>query len=108
MPVKFFIMIIERNTFHLKFGKAKEGIALWNEMMEVLKKMEGHPSMRLMSDLSGQSYTLIAELNLKSFMDINPKNYQWVTNTEAQALYQKFIPLCDSATREYYKIEMEI
>ena len=101
-------MIIERNIFHLKFGKAKEALVLWNEMLDVLKKLDGHPAMRMMTDLSGTSYTLIVEINLKSFMDINPKNYQWVTNTETQALYQKFIPLCDSAQREYYKIEMEI
>ena len=101
-------MIIERNTFHLKFGKAKEALVLWNEMLESIRKSEEHTSIRMMTDLSGPSYTLIVEMNLKSFMDINPKNYHWVTNAEVQALYQKFIPLCDSSQREYYKIEMEI
>ena len=101
-------MIIERNTFHLKFGKAKEGIAVWKEMLEIMKKQDSHPAMRIMTDLSGQSYTLILEMNLKSFMDIGPKAYMWVTNEAMQSLYQKFIPLCDTSHREYFKIEMEI
>jgi hypothetical protein len=101
-------MIIERNTFHLKFGKAKEALALWNELLDVFKKMDNHPPVRMMTDLSGPSYTIVLEIQLKSFIEINLKNYQWVTNTETHEMYQKFIPLCESAHREYYKIEMEI
>jgi hypothetical protein len=101
-------VIVERNTFRLKFGKAKESIALWKEIMEDAKKHENPPQMRMMTDLSGTSYTLVVEMMLKSFMDINPKNYVWVTNPVTQDLYHRFIPLCDSATREYFKIEMEI
>ena len=62
---------------------------------------------RLMTDLSGHSYTLVLEIKLRSFIEINPKNYIWVTNSDFQELYQKFIPLCESGHREYFKIEME-
>jgi hypothetical protein len=100
-------MIIERNVFHLKFGKAKEAIAIWKEIMEAGKKSESlaSPEMRLLSDLSGPSYTLVVELHLKSFMDMNPKQAIWATTEIFQTLYQKFIPLCESAHREYYRIE---
>ena len=99
-------MIIERNVFHLKFGKAKEAIATWKEILEVGKKTEMLPSeMRLLSDLSGTSYTLVVELHLKSFIDMNPTHAVWATNEDLQTLYHKFIPLCESANREYYRIE---
>ena len=102
-------MIIERNVFRLKFGKAKEAIAIWKELMETAKKanLASH-EMRLLSDLSGPAYTLEVELHLKSFMDMNPKQAVWATTPAFQELYQRFIPLCDSAQRTYYKIESMI
>ncbi len=99
-------MVIQRNVFHLKFGKAKEAIEIWKEILEASKKSNlGSAEMRLLSDLSGDSYTLIAELHLKSFADLNPSQAIWATTPKFQELYEKFKPLCDSATREYYKIE---
>src|SRR5260221_14602043 len=99
-------MIIERNVFHLHFGKAKEAIALWREILNESKKSNANvPEMRLLSDVSGPAYTVVVELHLKSFTDLNPKNAVWSTTPKFQELYQKFIPLCESAHREYYKIE---
>jgi hypothetical protein len=100
-------MIIERNVFHLKFGKAKEGIAIWKEILSVTKEVGKIPSMVLLSDLSGTAYTIVIEMTLKNFSDINPKNYTWVTDPRFQDLYQKFIPLCDSSERTYYTIEYD-
>jgi hypothetical protein len=101
-------MIIERNEFHLKFGKAKEAIAIWKEIFESGKLLpEKMPEMRMMTDISGDAYTLIVEMKLKTFSDINPKNYTWVTHEKFQELYQKFIPLCESSHRTYFNIEAE-
>jgi hypothetical protein len=99
-------MIIERNVFLLKFGKAKEAIAIWKEIMTAAKKSNlASSEMRLLSDLSGSAYTLVVELHIKSFMDINPRQAVWATTESFQVLYQKFIPLCESARKEYYRIE---
>jgi hypothetical protein len=101
-------MIIERNEFRLKFGKAKEAIAIWKEIIESGKGIsEKMPEMRIMTDISGEAYTLIVEMQLKNFSDINPKNYVWVTHQKFQELYQKFIPLCESSHRTYFNIEAE-
>jgi len=101
-------MIIERNEFHLKFGKAKEGIAIWKEILTSAKSAGMKPPpMRMMTDISGASYTIIVEMELKSFNEINPKNYVWVTNPTYQELYQKFVPLCESSKRTYFNIEAE-
>ena len=99
-------MIIERNIFYLKFGKAKEAIAIWKQILDEAKhsNLKG-PEMRLLSDISGPAYTLILELHIASFTDINSKHTIWATHPSFQELYQQFIPLCERAHREYYKIE---
>lgn len=98
-------MLIERNIFHLKFGKAKEAIAIWKEILSESKKIINVPEMRLLSDISGRAYTLIVEMHISGFNDINPKNAVWVTHEKFQTLYEQFKPLCESAEREYLKIE---
>ena len=99
-------MIIVRHVFHVKFGKAKEAIAIWKDILEAAKKSNLHSQeMRLLSDLSGDAYTIVLELHLKSFLDMNPSQVIWATTPSFQELYEKFKPLCDSATKEYYKIE---
>ncbi len=102
-------MVIERNTFYLKFGKAKEAIAIWKEILEGSKNTGMKtPEMRLLSDMSGESYTLVVELYIKDMIDLNQKQAVWGTTEKFQTLYQKFIPLCERAQREFFKIEDEI
>jgi len=99
-------MIIVRHVFRLKFGKAKEGIAIWKDILQAAKKSNlNSPDMRLLSDLSGEAYTLIVELHIKSFLDMNPSQVIWATTPAFQELYEKFKPLCESASKEYYRIE---
>lgn len=101
-------MIIERNEFKLKFGKAREAIAIWKEILETAKSGgRNFPQTRLLTDLSGPSYTLILDMFLKDITEISPKSYVWMTNEKYQELYQKFIPLCESSERTYFKIEAE-
>jgi hypothetical protein len=98
-------MIISRVVFNLKFGKAKESIAIWKEIYQKVKQSPHAPQMRLLTDMTGHSYRLIHEMHLKSFLDLNEINALWMNSDEVKALYQKFVPLCDSADREMYKIE---
>src|SRR5436190_17627579 len=99
-------MIIVRHVFHLRFGKAKEAIDIWKQIMDAAKKSNlSSPEMRLLSDLSGDAYTLVMELHIKSFLDMNPNQVIWATTPAFQELYEKFKPLCESASKEYYKIE---
>src|SRR5580700_9205555 len=101
-------MVVERNTFHLHFGKAREGIAIWKEIISAARTSKDIPRMRLLTDLSGTFYTIILEIQLINLNEIGLKNYQWMTNDRFKELYQKFIGLCKEGTREYYFIEDEI
>jgi len=101
-------MIIERNEFKLKFGKAREALAIWKDLFDATKEIgDKAPPMRMMTDISGPSYTLVVEMFLKSINEVGPKNYVWMTTPRYQELYQKFIPLCDSSERTYFRIEAE-
>lgn len=101
-------MIVERNEFRLKFGKAKEGMKLWKQILEELKKSERFTAkVRMLTDLTGTSYVLVMELYLKGFNELDPAAYFWRINPGVKELYQEFVMLCDSSDRELYKIEME-
>ena len=101
-------MIVERNEFRLKYGKAKEAIATWKQISEELVKdgrFQVH--LRLLTDITGPAYTLIVESLIRSYTEVNPINYMWQTNQRVRELYQQFVPLCESSHREVYKIEAE-
>lgn len=106
-PIILYSMIIERNEFRLKFGKAKEAIDIWKRILAEFKKSNNTPHLRMLTDLTGPAYTLVVELELKSLMDLGMKNYQWMVNEEVAKMYQEFVPLCESAFRTMYKIEAE-
>lgn len=101
-------MIISRTTFSLRYGQAKPAIAIWKEILDHGKgKMEA-PGMRLMSDLSGPHYTLVLDLNLKSFMDFGPTGHVWSTNEKIRELYPKFLPLCERSVGDMYHLEHQV
>ena len=63
-------MIVVRNVFRLKFGKAKEGMELWKEGMAVAKRLGfTAKSSRLLTDLVGQFYTIVFENTFDSLAD---------------------------------------
>ena len=100
-------MIIERNEFRIKFGKMKDALALWNEMMAEFKNNKEGIHVRILTDLTGPSYTLVLEMELRDFIHLGLKNYQWMAKSNVAALYQKFVPLCESSERMLYKVEYE-
>ena len=100
-------MMIERNEFRIKFGKMKDALALWEEIIAEFKSSKDSVHARILTDLTGPAYTLVVELELRDFIHLGLKNYQWMTKTRAAELYQKFVPLCESSLRTLYKVEYE-
>ena len=100
-------MMIERNEFRIKFGKMKDALALWKEMIGEMSKIKDGPKVRMLTDLTGPSYTLVLEVQLRDFIQIGFKNYQWASQEKVAELYQKFVPFCESSERTLYKIEQE-
>jgi hypothetical protein len=103
-------MIISRTAFKLKFGQARTAIALWKDIMdaEVGNGPVPKPPMRLLSDLSGPNYTLVTELNMRSFADMEPDQHIWSTNYRIRELYPKFVPLCEESTTDLFHVEHQV
>ena len=70
-------MIIVRDVFRLKFGKAREAQALIEESKK-LPVQFGTDGRRVLTDLVGPSYTLVLETNPRT------KNFKcsWILPTE--------------------------
>ena len=99
-------MIVVRNVFRLKFGKAKEAVALVKEGLAIQKRaVTGLEfSTRLLTDVTGPFYTVVLELtvpNMSSFESFAPKLFG---DKEWQANYQKLAPLVESGYREVFSV----
>jgi hypothetical protein len=99
-------MIVVRNVFRLKFGKAKEAVALMKEGLAIQNRVmggQGYAS-RVLTDVTGPFYTLVLEItapNLAGFETNVPKLFG---DKEWQAHYQKVSALVDSGYREVFSI----
>jgi hypothetical protein len=97
-------MIVVRDVFYLKFGKAKEAMALLKESKDLNKKF-GFDNTRGLTDLvTGHSYTLILESEWENLSAWESAMKSGLGADEWQKWYQKFVPLCESAYREILNI----
>lgn len=97
-------MIVVRDIFHLKFGKAKDAKALLAEEKKIGEKY-GFTNIRILSDLvTSHSYTFIQESTWESLSAWEYSMKSGLGSDDFQKWYQKFIPLCDSASREILNV----
>lgn len=95
-------MILVRDVFQLKFGKAKEAKALWKEGAKISKKYGG-PS-RAMTDAVGPFYTFVFESTFKDLSAYERALKKVLGSKEWSRWYRKFTPLVESGYREIYTI----
>src|SRR5262250_551992 len=99
-------MIVIRNVFQLKFGKAREAVALMKENLAIQKRaLAGAEfSTRVLTDVTGPFYTVVLELtvpNLATFESYAPRLFG---DSDWQANYQKMSALVESGYREVFNI----
>src|SRR5690349_18270087 len=99
-------MVVIRNVFQLKFGKAREALALVKEGVEIQKRALGglEFSNRVLTDITGPFYTLVLELTLPSLGEFENSAPRLFGNKEWQANYEKLAPLVRSGYREVFNI----
>ena len=63
-------MIVIRNVFRLKFGKAREAVALFKEGIAIQKRVGAGMdfSTRLLTDVTGPFYTVVLEISAAVFL----------------------------------------
>ena len=95
-------MILVREVFQVKFGKMKEARTLWKEMSKVAPMPAGS---RVLTDLTGQYYTLVMESQHKDLAAFEADLRREMSSPGMGDLYQKFSALVDSGRREIFTIE---
>ncbi|MCE1166359.1 MAG: hypothetical protein LWX07_13255 [Bacteroidetes bacterium] len=96
-------MIIVRNVFRLKFGKAKEAKAHIKEAVEFNKSF-GLKHVRAMIDLTGPSYTLVFETGHDSLASFEADLGRIFADEKWGEMYEKLKPFCESGYREIFTV----
>ncbi len=93
-------MIVIRNTFQLKFGKAKEAKAI---IQQIREKEKGSP-MRVLTDVTGPFFTLVLEFEEESLSTWEERQKNTLGMAELRPLFEKLYELTLSGHREIYNL----
>ena len=98
-------MILVRNVFQLKFGKAREAVAMLKEGVAIAKRVGfGDGPVRILTDLTGPYYTVVLEMTFQNLAAVEQSSAKVMSDSQWQSNYQKFVPLVDSGYREIFTI----
>jgi hypothetical protein len=101
---KELLMIVIRNVFRVKFGKAREAVALVKEGAAIQKRAGANFSPRVLTDLTGPFYTVVLELTVPNLSAFEAEAPRFMADKDFQANYQKLVPLVDSGYREIFTV----
>ncbi|MEO8664836.1 MAG: NIPSNAP family protein [Ignavibacteria bacterium] len=96
-------MIVVRDRFQLKFGKAKEAKETLKDIKKIMNDMKMKPG-KAMTDITGRSYTLVLEMEFESLSEYEKISGTAFGNKDWQDWYKKFVPLVESSDREIFTI----
>ena len=97
-------MLLVRDVFRLKFGKAREALSMWKDMGERAKSAGMQGDIRILSDLVGPYYTLVMEQTTQDLGTWERDLKKGLGDPAMHELYQKFVPLVESGYREIFTI----
>jgi hypothetical protein len=97
-------MIIVRNTFRLKFGRTREALAIMKEGIAIQKRAGVDVSQRLLTDLTGEFYTIVLELTLPNLASLETMMPKIMADKDWHENYQKLLPLVESGQREIFTL----
>ncbi len=92
-------MIIIHDVFKLHFGKAKEAVALMTEGAKLLRA-QSYTIDRLLTDLTGDYYTLVMESSYESLGAFESAMQQATATDAWRDNYARFVPLVREGYRE--------
>ena len=94
-------MILVRDVFRAKYGKAGDLAALFKEAMEWPIQYEP----RILTDVSGQYFTVVTESEYESLGDYEQKSGEIFSSPEFGEWFGRMTELVESGRREFYNIE---
>ena len=98
------IMVVIRNVFRLKFGKAREAVALFKEGNAIQKRVGSDFSTRLLTDVTGPFYTVVLEITVPNLAAFEGGAPRLMGDKDWQANYQKIGSLVESGYREIFTL----
>jgi secreted protein with Ig-like and vWFA domain len=101
-------MVVIRNVFRLKFGKAREAVALFKEGIAIQKRVGAGAGIdfptRLLTDVTGSFYTVVLELTVPNLAAFERAAPQLLGDKDWQANDQKIGSLVESGSREIFTL----
>jgi len=97
-------MIVVRNVFQLKFGKAREAVAAAKEGLALFRQLGFTKESRVFTDVSGNFYTLVLENAFDSLADFERAGKEVMARDEWRAWYARFSSLCEGGHREIFSL----
>jgi hypothetical protein len=99
-------MIVIRNVFRLKFGKAREAVALFKEGHAIQKRVGAGMDFqtRMLTDVTGPFYTVVVEVSVPSLAEFEAAAPRLMGDKDWQANYQKVAALVESGHREVFSV----
>jgi hypothetical protein len=98
-------MLVVRNVFRLKFGQAKPALAAWKEGQALMKRLGQTAPGRLLTDVTGPSYTVVLEHTYDSLQAFEAEGRKIMGDAEWGKWYhEKFVPHVESGYREVLTI----
>ncbi|HET7451810.1 MAG TPA: NIPSNAP family protein [Thermoanaerobaculia bacterium] len=96
-------MVVVRNVFRLKFGKAREAQEAVKNILAVSRRIGLAEPGRVMTDVTGPFYTLVHELTFPELADLE-RMQQNMSDPAWKDAYAKFVPLVESGYREIFRV----
>lgn len=102
-------MLVIREIMYCKPGKVRPMVEKFQAMNKISKR-EGQPTMRVMTDVSGERYwTIVAEMeveSLQAFEDMMAgKGMSEKVGKEMETIMQGYHDLVEYGRREIYRVE---
>jgi predicted LPLAT superfamily acyltransferase len=96
-------MIVVRNVFRLKFGKARDAQEALKNILAAGRRAGMTEPSRVLTDVTGPFYTLVHELTFASLEDLE-RAQQNMADPAWKDAYAKFVPLVESGHREIFNV----
>ena len=96
-------MILVRDVFRLKFGKAKEVKVLMEESRKLMEP-ERQKNSRVLFDLVGHAYTMVLESSYSSLAEYESEMSKTFGRKEWGEWYQKLVPNIEKSYREIFTV----
>src|SRR3954464_9590667 len=98
-------MLVARQVFQAKFGQGDALVAIFKEMNTRVAQVSANaPKFRILTDVSGPFFTVVAEVEVESLAAWEGTFRQMMNQPWMGEVFGRMMPLVETGTREFYTI----